>query len=114
MAGLAASGPSGLSSILTTGTLTTGQSQVQEFIIDGETPRQQILQWAEAVSSASTHGLAVAICRFADSDAALPQLSELETRSGRGVIDTLLEERRGNAHDHRTVDLALGGFAVDD
>jgi cation transport ATPase len=74
-----------------TGTLTTGESEVVEFAADDPVCPERVLDAAQALSSASAHGLSRAVRQYAcessgrvlSSECAWP--SELRTWPGRGL-----------------------------
>lgn len=75
-----------------TGTLTTGNTIVDRFVMDNETPREELLRIALALASSSTHGLSTAIRKYAIEavdHTAIPYPDHTETRPGRGIMATL-------------------------
>ena len=78
-----------------TGTLTSGQVDVINLAWDPETPRQTVLRAAQALASASTHGLSVAIRRYTRTQEVPPYPQNLRLLAGRGIaanVDGIEEE----------------------
>ncbi|MFK2904466.1 heavy metal translocating P-type ATPase [Dyella ginsengisoli] len=67
-----------------TGTLTEGKPALKEIVVLGDVPRERLLALAAALEGPSEHPLARAIVRAAQG-AALPQVADFRTLTGRGV-----------------------------
>ncbi len=111
-----------------TGTLTTGQLRVVEVVPMQELSAREVLRWAAALESASTHPLAAAVVQYAQEQGvdSWPRPARYENLPGRGIIATLdgktywigshrlLEERtRETPQVHQLLQrLAADGYTV--
>lgn len=72
-----------------TGTLTTGQCQVNNFTVDDPTQSDAVLSLAATVASASHHGLSQAIASYAVDEGCDPGTTvDVQTHAGRGLSAT--------------------------
>src|SRR6185369_6705292 len=69
---------------------------------------------AAFVVAFARHHVNFQVADVADARQAIEFHISIEHPAGFGVIDCFFEETVGNAHDERAIDLALGGFQVDD
>lgn len=103
-----------------TGTLTSGETMVSEFVVDPETPQEEVVAAAMSLASGSIHGLSCAVkqylCDLVTSDqgsTCLPILpGNLETFPGRGVRGHIPEVDQvaclGNVRWMQENDLRIG------
>jgi len=73
-----------------TGTITSGQPDVQDVVAVNSYSREQLLEFAAALEAGSNHPAARAVCRFADSQQITPPTAaEQQLLAGRGVEATI-------------------------